>query len=46
MRFITLTSLNSVPNSIEIDPKLGEIIGAEVFAVLNICELESKVKVS
>ena len=41
MRFITLTNLNSIPHSIQIDWKLCEIIGAEVFAFSQSCDLES-----
>ena len=31
MRFTTPTSLNTIPNSIQIDNELGEIICAEVW---------------
>ena len=41
MRFTT-PSLNSKPHSIRIDVKLCEIIGAEVFAFSNSCNLESR----
>ena len=42
MEFITRTRLNSIPNSIQIDRKLSEIIGAEVFAFSHPCDLESR----
>ena len=42
MRFITPTSLNSIPNSIQIDWTCCETIGAQVLAFLHFCELESR----
>ena len=42
MRFIIPTSLNSIPNSIQIDGKLGEIFAAEVFAFRHSYDLESR----
>ena len=41
-RFITSTSLNSKQNSFQINIKLCEIIGIEVFAFLHFCDLESR----
>ena len=41
MRFITSTSLNSIPNSIQINWKVCEIMGVEVFAFSHSCDLES-----
>ena len=44
MRFITPTSLNTKPNSIQIKWKLWEMIGTEVFASLHSCDLEPQPK--
>ena len=40
MRFVTLTSLNSMSNSIQIDWKLCEVIDADVIDFWHICDLE------
>ena len=42
MKFIKLLNPNSRANSIKIHWKLGEIIGAEVFAFSHSCDLQSK----
>ena len=45
-RFITLTSLNSMPNSIQIDWKLSEVTATEVSAFLHSCDLDSTLNLS
>ena len=42
MRFIKLTSLNTIPCSIKIHSELCEIIGAIVLVFLHTCDLESR----
>ena len=46
MRFTKPSSLNGIPNSIQIHSKLCEILDAEVFAVLHSHDLESKSRVN
>ena len=44
MKFIKLTTLNSIPASIQNNWKLCEITGAQVFAVSYYCDLEWRAK--
>ena len=42
MSFMELTSLNSIPRSIQVHFELCEISGAKVFAFSHSCDFESK----
>ena len=44
MKFITPTSLNRIPNFIQINWKLCELIGTQLFSFSHSCDLESRSK--